>query len=557
MRFVAAAFAAVATGSQFCSLQNGACLCRTTQANGTACGNMPPTVDVSNSLLATLISSSRSGNRFQKSSLPVNQQSPESSAEKVIFFAESLDNQEVLGFGGAFTDAAAYALGTLPEESQHHILKGYFVGLNYTFGRTHMGSCDFSRRSYSLLPDEHDFELQNFVLRDDRDLNTENVDPEHPDAKLDLMLRAQEIANKTLKFFFAPWSPPTWMKTNRDYVQGKMNLTTNNMETYAKLFSRFVDEYKRRGISFWALSPQNEPDTWMPSWFMHSFESCLWSAEELAVFVGDHLGPLMRKNHPEVKIMAHDGQLTHLSTSADTFIEKAGNYTDGFAWHWYTTLDGNWEDTHGTFSLIGGGHQVQDVYAKYGTSKFYLSTEACTGLHIPFWPKTVGPSIGAWHRGYEYARDLLYSLKNGAQGWVDWNIALTTEGGPNHAKNFADSPVIIDGENEAFYLNPMYYAMGHFSAYIPPGSKRIQMSPAKHVETLGFLRPDGSVTVIILHGRYNMNSNFPHMLRSSRNITIEVMFGTGAAQSVSLTVERDSILSLIIPAPTREKIVHE
>lgn len=45
----------------------------------------------------------------------------------------------------------------------------------------------------------------------------------------------------------------------------------------------------------------------------------------------------------------------------------------------------------------------------------------------------------------------LQDLSNWAVGWVDWNIALNMEGGPNWVKNFVDSPIIVDVEKGLFY----------------------------------------------------------------------------------------------------------
>lgn len=53
-------------------------------------------------------------------------------------------------------------------------------------------------------------------------------------------------------------------------------------------------------------------------------------------------------------------------------------------------------------------------------------------------------------------------LNNWAVGWVDWNLALDLEGGPNWVGNNVDSAIIIDAENDQFYKQPMYYSLGHF-----------------------------------------------------------------------------------------------
>ena len=53
-------------------------------------------------------------------------------------------------------------------------------------------------------------------------------------------------------------------------------------------------------------------------------------------------------------------------------------------------------------------------------------------------------------------------LNHWVSGWVDWNLALNTEGGPNWVKNFVDSPIIVSAEKDEFYKQPMFYHMGHF-----------------------------------------------------------------------------------------------
>ena len=51
-------------------------------------------------------------------------------------------------------------------------------------------------------------------------------------------------------------------------------------------------------------------------------------------------------------------------------------------------------------------------------------------------------------------------------GWVDWNLALDMDGGPNWVENFVDAPIIINAAEDEFYKQPMYYALGHISRYM-------------------------------------------------------------------------------------------
>ncbi|PAV82933.1 hypothetical protein WR25_00957 [Diploscapter pachys] len=53
-------------------------------------------------------------------------------------------------------------------------------------------------------------------------------------------------------------------------------------------------------------------------------------------------------------------------------------------------------------------------------------------------------------------------LNNFVVAFCDWNLALDLNGGPNWAKNFVDSAIIIDKERQEFYKQPIYYALAHF-----------------------------------------------------------------------------------------------
>ncbi len=47
-------------------------------------------------------------------------------------------------------------------------------------------------------------------------------------------------------------------------------------------------------------------------------------------------------------------------------------------------------------------------------------------------------------------------------GWVDWNMGLDMQGGPNWVNNFVDGPILVNVTADEFYKNPMFYVLGHF-----------------------------------------------------------------------------------------------
>jgi glucosylceramidase len=92
-------------------------------------------------------------------------------------------------------------------------------------------------------------------------------------------------------------------------------------------------------------------------------------------------------------------------------------------------------------------------------------------------------------------------LNHWATGWIDWNIALDTSGGPTYLHNYLDSPIIVNATANEFYKQPIFFSLAHLSKFVPPGSKRIQLTSTDNsgVDNVAFLRPDKKVAVVILN----------------------------------------------------------
>ena len=65
----------------------------------------------------------------------------------------SVVRQKIHGFGGAFTESAAYVWATAPAAVRDEIIEAYFGkdGIGYNYGRVSIGSCDFSLSAYSYI----------------------------------------------------------------------------------------------------------------------------------------------------------------------------------------------------------------------------------------------------------------------------------------------------------------------------------------------------------------------------------------------------------------------
>ena len=374
--------------------------------------------------------------------------------------------QSFLGWGGAFTDAFGYVLGGLSDVTQGTLMKSYFAqdGLRYNFGRVHIGGCDFSLRNYSLddLPDgQVDYNLTKWSLA------YEDYHYKIPVIKAAQKLRRSH-ATDDLKLYGSSWSPPAWMKDNHNLVRGHLIDDPKIYQAYADYLVKFYLAYREQlGFDFWGGTVQNEPGgAFFPGYYFNSLEL---GVRQTQLLVGQYLGPTLARNgftKDKFKLMIGDdvlGLINYLvpAIMADKDVQK---YISGLAFHWYAS---GWQVPYDMLDECA--EQISDKI------DFLLMTEACAG-----WKKwlEVPVDLGSWDRGESYAVDIMQDVLRNSSGWVDWNLALRMDGGPNWANNTVDSPIIVNKEANEFYKQPMFYVLGHFSRFFLPGAIRVETEPS-------------------------------------------------------------------------------
>ncbi|MBU1404177.1 MAG: glucosylceramidase [Proteobacteria bacterium] len=369
--------------------------------------------------------------------------------------------QKMEGFGGAFTEAAAVTWQKLPAEKQAEVMRAYFDrdnGLGYTMGRTHINSCDFALGNYAHDEVDGDFSLEHFSIDRDR-------------AAILPMLKEALRLSGGLKLFASPWSPPAWMKTNRQ-MNGGGRLLPECRDVWARYYCRYIREYEKEGIPFWGLTVQNEPEA------SQSWDSCLYSAEEERDFVRDYLGPTLRKEglgHLNLMIWDHNRDAIYERARVVYDDPEAAQYVWGAAFHWYV-------GDH--FDNLSAVHEAFP-------DKHLLFSEGC---------QEGGPHTGEWGVGERYGRSLINDLNRWTVAWVDWNLMLDASGGPNHVGNYCSAPILADTRaGQPLYQSSFYY-LGHFSRYIRPGAERIlHATTTDDLETTAFLNPEGTIAVVVMN----------------------------------------------------------
>jgi len=172
------------------------------------------------------------------------------------------------------------------------------------------------------------------------------------------------------RVYASPWSPPATYTTNGSVDctagSGSGALAIKDYALYASWLAHFVQSLKAEdGITLYAISVQNEPEG------CHSYDSAVWSAENIDTFVKSDLGPTFAANGLSTLIFAPEGGSYSVSTSLGVACgsdPSCTQYISGFNWHDYDA------------SLSGTNTVAADPYPSgWPAGKKYWETEASCG----------------------------------------------------------------------------------------------------------------------------------------------------------------------------------
>ncbi|MCU0408484.1 MAG: glucosylceramidase [Bacteroidales bacterium] len=367
--------------------------------------------------------------------------------------------QVIDGFGFSLTGGSAMLINNLPPSPRKKLLDELFgkspgsAGISYI--RISIGSSDLDPEvfSYSDMPEgESDTALTHFSLSRD----TLHLIP---------VLKEILAISPGLKIMGSPWSAPVWMKDNGKSVGG--SLKPEYYRTYARYFAKYIRSMQENGIIIDAVTVQNEPQ------HGGNNPSMVMSSSQQAEFIRNHLGPVFRKEGITTKIIIWDHNCDLPSYPIDILNDsEAKQYIDGTAFHLYA----------GDISALS---EVKEAHP----DRHLYFTEQWTGARGSF----DGDLL--WH----VKNVLIGSVRNWSRLVLEWNLANDPEydphtpGGCNQCKG----ALTIDGDSVS--RNVSYYIISHASAFVAPGSVRIESNMPEGVPNVAFLRPDGKIVVIALN----------------------------------------------------------
>jgi glucosylceramidase len=374
--------------------------------------------------------------------------------------------QPIDGFGVALTGGSAELLMRMASDRRAALLRELFatkdndIGISYL--RISIGASDMNSRVYSYddVPEgATDVDLAKFSLDPDR-------------ADVIPALKQILAINPNLQVLGSPWSAPAWMKTNDNCKGG--NLKPEYYDAYSKYFVKYIEGMKAEGIPIAAITVQNEPLN------PKNTPSMVMFAKEQDEFIKDHLGPAFQKAGIQTKILLYDHNPDVPSYPLSILKDpEAAKYVAGTAFHLYG----------GPSSVLTQVHDAFPAKAMYFTEQSVTEPRGATTIDI----------------AEPVSRVLIGATRNWSRNVLLWNLAADPNNGP-HTNNGGCTEcrgaITLDG-NEVT-RNVAYYALAHFSKFVPPGSVRIGSNDPEQLANVAFLTPDGKMVLVVSN-----TGNFP------------------------------------------------
>ena len=377
----------------------------------------------------------------------------------VILVDSTKQYQTMDGFGFAMTGGSATLINNLSAATKSKLMNELFsndstsIGISYL--RVSIGSSDLNSSVFSY----DDIDLSSV----DTTLQKFSIKPD----SLDLIpvLKLVLAINPKIKILGSPWSPPTWMKTNKSAIGG--SLLPQFFGTYARYFVKYIQAMKANGITIDAITPQNEP------LYAGNNPSMFMSAVDEALFVKKFLGPEFVKANITTKIILYDhncdGYYYPLTILNDP---EARKYSDGSAFHLY----------NGEISALTAVHDA------YPEKNVYFTEQ---------WVGAPGDFAGnlLWH-----VKNLIIGApRNWSKNVIEWNLASDPNYNPHTAGGCSSCMGGLTISGDVLNRNVSYYIVAHASKFVPMGSIRIDSNLQTNLPNVAFLTPTGKKILIVLN----------------------------------------------------------
>lgn len=368
------------------------------------------------------------------------------------------------GLGVSIPESSCYLLSRLPAEKRAAVLRMVWTpaGAGLSVARLQVGSSDYSLRAYTYDDTPGDTELKSFSIEPDR-------------AHILPVVKEIQSVNPSISFFASPWSPPAWMKDNGNIAGGRM--LDRHFDVYANYLVKYVQAYKKEGVDIAALTVQNEPECDQSG----LSPTCLWTGEQEADFIVNHLAPALRAAGLATRPWLWDHNFDGTNRVFRSLARKGVLESIGaVAWHPY----------------VGRPEWIKPIHEKYPK--------------LPMVMTEMGPHVDRYRRDMLWWGDLMMRTFNGGcGGFTSWCMVLDEHGQPNISGGFPCAGFVeLNSVTGEAVPSEQFKAFCHFGRFVRCGADVLKgfwkagesdwaRRNDRRTACSAFRNPDGSQVVVI------------------------------------------------------------
>lgn len=343
---------------------------------------------------------------------------------------------------------------------------------------------------------------------------------------VDVMKKSLDKGNIDTLIFFANsphFTQTVSGQTSGGFTEHFSNLAKDKYDAFAKYMIDIAEHFIDEGYPVKYISPINEPQ-WKWGGEHVWQEGCHYEPEEVRDCFLAFAKELERRNSPLMLYGTESGDISELTKqyyellSSEKLIMK---YLDAFAYHSYGS-DNNVDNK------IQFGEWAK---SNIKTPRFDMS-EWCE-LPCKHDTKSIESAI---IMARIIGEDLVYS---GADSWTAWVGINQWDNAVRDGKCYSDGLIVAKDDFSQWYIAMRYYAMAHFSKYIPQGSASLDIGyqTSRGLSLFAFDAPDNSKIIVAIN-----NSKAKRVLEPDISFDdIEIIASTQEEQLKAKTAENKKI----------------
>lgn len=453
----------------------------------------------------------------------------------IVNLKEAKELQTLKGFG---TSACWWSQYCSDEKTAQEIAELLYgdSGLKLNIYRYNVGA-GFDRENCRV---ENPWRRSESFYKFDKETGTGEYDFSADKTARHVMDLCMEKGNVDTVILFA--NSPHYSQTSTGQASGSLlehtcNIPLSNYEKFADYFLTVTQHFLDSGIPVKYISPINEPQwKWGGSYVWQ--EGCHYETQELCRIYHIFAEEMIKRKMPVRLYGPESGEMLGLTKEyldELTKDETVMKVLEVFAYHSYHDDDNPQKRVQFKNELV----------SRHSELRFDMS-EWCELPNKSHTKNFKGALITARIIG----QDLIYA---GAQSWTSW-VAVNQFAVHEDGKDYSDALISANDDFSSWYIAKRYYALAHFSKFLPVGSKCLDIgyfpNEKNNFNVFAFRTP-GNETVLVFVNEgaerkvtLKGDFSFAKAVQSSQTKSMETVYDGRFSEKI--TVRKNSILTLTL-----------